>query len=89
MDLGLCAVLGGDMQRRGNGRSRKRQRKPAPKVRKTASILNLQKKFDRRTRELDEALEQEAITRSTDCSQVLTDRSARPQNLVETAMLSD
>src|SRR5262249_48509421 len=58
---------GGDMQRRGgSGQPAKRQRTNRPKVRKApaarVSTANLQEKLDQRTRELDEALQQQTAT---------------------------
>src|SRR5262245_15629538 len=58
---------GGDMQRRGSsGRPTKGQRKIRPKARKApiASVTgaDLKEQLDRRTRELDEALQQQTAT---------------------------
>ena len=52
------------MQRRRNRRLKKRQRKSAPKARKTkkASVINLQEQLEERTLERDMALEQQAAT---------------------------
>src|SRR5262249_23159399 len=58
---------GGDMQRRGGSRQPvKGQRKSGPKARKapiaSVSAANLEEQLDRRTRELDEALQQQTAT---------------------------
>ena len=58
---------GGDMQRRGeSGQPTKGQRKIGPKARKapiaSVSAVDLEEQLDRRTRELDEALQQQTAT---------------------------
>ena len=68
--LGLSIVVnrpGGDMQRRGeSGQPTKGQRKIGPKARKapiaSVSAVDLEEQLDRRTRELDEALQQQTAT---------------------------
>src|SRR5262245_53588663 len=60
-------AVGSDMQRRGSSRQpTKRQRASRPKARKApiASVFaaDLQEQLDRRTRELDEALQQQTAT---------------------------